>query len=94
MTVFARPIVRVVADTAVVVHGDLVALHDLFNGRLAIHHIAISRDWNIRERDAGVVIYGGFIDLFDCRQFEGSKKRFSSMTGAPALRISRNLESM
>jgi hypothetical protein len=42
-------------DAAVLVHGDLVALHDPFEGGFAVHHVLVGFERDAGEGDAGVV---------------------------------------
>lgn len=57
--VLAGPVVWVVADAAVLIHGHLVALHEPFEGGLALDDVVVGFQRDAIEGEVGVVMDAG-----------------------------------
>jgi hypothetical protein len=64
LVVFFGPVVGVVADATVFVHGDLITLHDPLDGRLAIHDVIVGFQRNAAKREVTVENDRGLVYLF------------------------------
>ena len=60
---FAAPVVGVVLDAAGFVDGDLVALNDPFDGRLAVDDVIVGFQRDAIEGEVGVVVDAGLVRL-------------------------------
>jgi hypothetical protein len=54
LVVFTRPVVQIVSDAAVFVHGDLVALHEPIESGLAVHHLIVGFERAAAESGVGL----------------------------------------
>ena len=62
VVVLFAPVVGVVADAALLVHGDLVTVEDPIEGGLAVDDVVVGVEGDVAEVDFAVVVDAGFVE--------------------------------